>query len=574
MIDGQSSPFDVQALISSSLFTYTQHCDMSLILDSLHNKSPFRTVQPYAQVPFFESSKLLDQDSVHFSALQRELLTDSYLHESSSLISGISRSDIQTLEEKDRDAILAILRDFHSRSGNEHQLHSLTPASSPPVSGCSSANSSFSIPQLFTTPIKSPVSLSDETSLSLAEEGRVQSLKFTLAFDALASKNLLQPVHAKPELCKLQQKTLVSLASACTSMLQDAFPCHPCSPLLRKLVFCRGAGAGDTLEIVAAVSTTGCGTALTLEYSNVDVQNRACVDYRRADRLLLTQAVARALADKSAAWLSCGFEHCALVTHNGLVLTWGYGASGCLGHGDRLSCGFPKVVQAIRPENARYVECGGYHTFVVTENNAAFVWGRADVNQLGLSHRLLCKDEHGYVALRPMRLEAFGNRVRGAACGEAHTLVLEDEGMVYAFGWGEDGQLGPIVESEKGVGCILFQFEGKPIKVAAGLIFSACLTDNGNVYVWGNGMKGQFGREIEKEFLSVPQKMDVEGIIDVVCGESCVICVSEKGVVYGWGLGKAGFFSSQTQNFATGCELVCYAPKILGETDIIHHIMV
>lgn len=39
----------------------------------------------------------------------------------------------------------------------------------------------------------------------------------------------------------------------------------------------------------------------------------------------------------SVTWISCGFEHCIVLTVFGQVASWGYGASGCLGHGDYIS---------------------------------------------------------------------------------------------------------------------------------------------------------------------------------------------------------------------------------------------
>jgi alpha-tubulin suppressor-like RCC1 family protein len=36
-------------------------------------------------------------------------------------------------------------------------------------------------------------------------------------------------------------------------------------------------------------------------------------------------------------WISCGFEHCIAVTLSGRVVSWGYGASGSLGHANYIS---------------------------------------------------------------------------------------------------------------------------------------------------------------------------------------------------------------------------------------------
>jgi len=50
----------------------------------------------------------------------------------------------------------------------------------------------------------------------------------------------------------------------------------------------------------------------------------------------------------------------------------------------------------------------------------------------------LCKDEIGHVALRPVLVKGITN-AKSVACGEAHTLVLDGNGEVWGFGWGEDG---------------------------------------------------------------------------------------------------------------------------------------
>lgn len=592
LIDGQISKNDVHALISSSLFTHTKGIDMNYLLECLHINSPFKKTQHYTRIPIHESSDLYTSGLEAFSETDSSVLNNSYLNDSSSALSGISRADIPAIDEKDKEAILNILRDFHSRPGNERQLNSLTPASSPSIFSPNSSQNlddfdsdSFEKPE-FNQPFieidqQDDFIIPEDCCISLAEEGSIQTIKCTLEVEALASKNIMGSHHIKPELVKLPPKSLTSMNSPYTSLVQEISYYHPTSPILRKLVFCHPSNdSQDVLEIIASVCTTGFSTALVLEYSNVEIQNKACVDYKKNDRLLLTNKIARALSNNGAIWFSCGFEHCAIVTNDGKIMTWGYGASGCLGHGDTNSCGFPKIIQSVTTEVFRYIECGGYHTLAISDASEIYMWGRGDVHQLGIPHRQLCKDEHGYVALKPLKLDCFTKKIKGGACGEAHTLVLDEEGSIYAFGWGEDGQLGVIpAEVEgikyKGITQVDFSFKSAVVKVAAGHIFSACLTDQGEVYVWGNGDKGQFGKEIDNDFICNPQKIDIEGnVLDIVCGESRVICVTDQGVVYGWGLGRAGYFSSQSQNFATGSELVCYSPKILGEADIIHHLMI
>ena len=593
LIDGQPSPNEMLALISSSLLTYTKSIDMNTLLENLHNNSPFKKTSQYSRIRIQQTSNLYEDDSQYFDSREDNILDESYLEQSSEIIQNVSSKDYTPIDEEAIKLIQQIQRNFHSRPENENNLQSLTPVSnetsqlSKYTQNCSEINiednlirenSEFCVEDEKSYQEKSlKLGTSEEFCSSLPEEGPVQTIKWTMEFEESASKNILSSYHYKPELIKLSPKSLGSMNSPYTSLVQEVSSYHPTSPILRKLIFCQViADSSDSLEIVSSVATTGFSTALCLEYSNIDIQNKASVDYKRAYKILINNSIAKAIAKNKAIWLSCGFEHCALVTCEGKVMTWGYGASGCLGHGDTNSYGFPKLIKSISGETCKYIECGGYHTLAITENCEVFMWGRGDVHQLGLPYRQLCKDEHGHVALRPTKLDFLKKKIKGGACGEAHTLILDEDGAIFAFGWGEDGQLGISANNfeegkSKGITQINFSFGSNVIKVAAGHTFSVCLTEFGEIFVWGNGEKGQFAREIESEFLFIPQKIEIGKVIDVVCGESSVICATENGYVYGWGLGKAGYFSIQSQNFSVGSELVCFSPKLLGEADIIHH---
>lgn len=145
-------------------------------------------------------------------------------------------------------------------------------------------------------------------------------------------------------------------------------------------------------------------------------------------------------------WLSCGLDHCLAVTCDGKAVTWGYGASGVLGHGDYVSYIKPKLVGGgLESKRIIYGECGSYHNGVVTNDGQLYMWGRSDAGQVGVPIDNLVKDSMGFVSLVPMHVVHFQHikkKVESLSLGEAHTLVLDQEGKVYSFGWSELGQLG------------------------------------------------------------------------------------------------------------------------------------
>jgi len=81
-----------------------------------------------------------------------------------------------------------------------------------------------------------------------------------------------------------------------------------------------------------------------------------------------------------------------------------------------------------------------------------------------------------------------------AACGEEHTVVLTQNGEIYTMGSNNRGQLGTGTTSSKGCALPTFLEElsfSKMIKVRAGS-FSASLSSDGQLYVWGEGYFGKF----------------------------------------------------------------------------------
>lgn len=127
--------------------------------------------------------------------------------------------------------------------------------------------------------------------------------------------------------------------------------------------------------------------------------------------------------------ISTGFEHCICLMSSGQVYTWGYGGSGCLGHGDYESLEQPRKVEM---DQVRYATAGGYHNAVITKDGDVYTWGRGDVGQLGIKE--VVRDQMGLVSLKPAKVK-IEKKIKQVALGDAHTLILSEEGEVYSCGW-------------------------------------------------------------------------------------------------------------------------------------------
>ncbi|KAM6978403.1 X-linked retinitis pigmentosa GTPase regulator [Tautogolabrus adspersus] len=135
-------------------------------------------------------------------------------------------------------------------------------------------------------------------------------------------------------------------------------------------------------------------------------------------------------------WVSCGYHHSAFITVNGDLYTFGESEHGRLGLQEEQLANHrvPQRVQGILGRVIQ-VSCGGEHTVALTEESV-YTFGRGQYGQLG----------HGtflFEADLPKTLEHFYNiSIKHIACGESHTAVITNEGLLYTFGDGRHGKLG------------------------------------------------------------------------------------------------------------------------------------
>ncbi|KAG9413681.1 hypothetical protein AC1031_012908 [Aphanomyces cochlioides] len=120
---------------------------------------------------------------------------------------------------------------------------------------------------------------------------------------------------------------------------------------------------------------------------------------------------------------------------HGGVFVWGCGDNGRLGLGHHESASTPQPLDEFDDVQVRQIAAGGSHTALVTETGGLWMWGANAYGQLG--------DGLHTDRLAPHRLRMFhGKVVQTIMLGEWHSVALTDDGSIYAWGFGEEGQLG------------------------------------------------------------------------------------------------------------------------------------
>eukprot|EP00966_Prymnesium_polylepis_P056845 1315798-Prymnesium_polylepis.2 len=120
-----------------------------------------------------------------------------------------------------------------------------------------------------------------------------------------------------------------------------------------------------------------------------------------------------------------------------LVYSFGFGAYAQLGHGSQAKQPTPQVIKALKGVKVRTFAAGHNHSLAVSSAGEVYSFGD------GYSHSGQLGHGDDTYQLTPKVIEALaGVKVRAVAGGDYHSLVLNEEGVVYSFGNAWHGELG------------------------------------------------------------------------------------------------------------------------------------
>ncbi|CAE7689684.1 Herc4 [Symbiodinium sp. CCMP2592] len=143
-------------------------------------------------------------------------------------------------------------------------------------------------------------------------------------------------------------------------------------------------------------------------------------------------------------------------------------------------------------------------------------------------------------AMRPQRVDVFG--AVQAACGADHSLILTEDGSIWACGRGTEGQLGiELSEFDRALSPLCAVSQGA-CHVAAGADHSVYLDSYGRAFAFGENCKGQLGIGT-CESVSSPAMVAVPAgtlVVDVDCGGTHTLLLTDDLRVLGCGGNEKG----------------------------------
>ncbi|KAG1347975.1 Inhibitor of Bruton tyrosine kinase [Cocos nucifera] len=167
-------------------------------------------------------------------------------------------------------------------------------------------------------------------------------------------------------------------------------------------------------------------------------------------------------------------KHTAAVAEAGEVYTWGCNKEGQLGYGTSNSASnyTPRMVEYLKGKVFRGVSAAKYHTIVLGADGEVFTWGHRLVTPKRVVIARSIK-KSGSTLLKFHRMERL--HVISVAAGMIHSSALTDDGAL--FYW---------VSSDPNLRCQqLYSMCGRNIvSISAGKYWTAAVTTTGDVYMW------------------------------------------------------------------------------------------
>ncbi|XP_031554442.1 protein RCC2-like [Actinia tenebrosa] len=266
---------------------------------------------------------------------------------------------------------------------------------------------------------------------------------------------------------------------------------------------------------------------------------------------------------------SCGKSHSLVLTDDGRVFGFGENKLAQLGQGHQKAV-LPHPMQVMHPNNKSIVKvfCGAEFSMLLDEEKNVYSFGSPEHGQLGHNtdgQYIVSSNKLGYQCeVLPRKINVFVERskdgfvnvienvkVEDLVCGNHHSMVFDDQGRVFTWGFGGYGRLGHQQPKDEHLPRLLTYFVNRatPTSIFAGSTYSMAICQ-GQLYFWGQ-------TKLSGEASMYPKPVqDLCGwkVRSVGCSKTSIVVAADESVVswgpsptngeLGYGLKKGGFKSS------------------------------
>jgi alpha-tubulin suppressor-like RCC1 family protein len=174
------------------------------------------------------------------------------------------------------------------------------------------------------------------------------------------------------------------------------------------------------------------------------------------------------------------------------------------------------------------VASGYSHVLVITLTSQIYAWGNNEYGQLGFPATPSNKSHNPQEVIL-----GEGAKAKAVLAGDFFSVALTEEGEVYTWGQNQSGQLGRAMDSSHKPTKVNLPKRIKKIALAEHVM---ALTEDGGLFAWGLNNDGQLGLDHQTNAHSpVELLIKDEEVIDIACGLRHTLALTRAGNFYSWG---------------------------------------
>lgn len=204
--------------------------------------------------------------------------------------------------------------------------------------------------------------------------------------------------------------------------------------------------------------------------------------------------------ERKAVAIAAGSTHNLALADDGTLWAWGFGMYGNLGNGtfytnSPYSSAAPVAVTPIPGgRSVVAIAAGNHHCLALASDGTLWSWGLGLYGSLGdgIFH---FDSPNGRATPTQVSPLPGGRAIAAISAGGYHSLALANDGTLWTWGLGNLGQLGngSFVNSAVPVPVNAIPGGRVPVKISAGSSHNLVLANDNSLWAWGQGNNGQLG---------------------------------------------------------------------------------
>ena len=223
----------------------------------------------------------------------------------------------------------------------------------------------------------------------------------------------------------------------------------------------------------------------------------------------------------------CGCGYNIILKNDGTLWGCGYNGYGQLGLGDITNkTTFTQIIT--NADDIKSVYCGGYHTFILKNDNTLWGCGNNDYGQLGLG------DTNYRITFTQITTNT--GDIKEIYCGSSYTLILKNDGTLWGCGYNANGELGLGDTTNRYTFTEVTTNADDVKEIYCGANHAFILENNGTLWCTGNNEYGQLGLgDTNHRYTFTQVTTNANDIKQVYCGTNHTFILKNDGTLWSCG---------------------------------------